>query len=341
MAKLTRRTFLAYGAGFGCLALGAEALGSGPLVRIGILGMDARGRSHLGALHKIPFARVAAICDRDPHKTVAALRSLPPTAFPPESHTDFGMLLDRPDIGLVVINVPPAHRLRMIEAAAAAGKNVVVEQPAVVTLEGAFLLRGLASRYGVSVEHLPSDAQWDRQGLASFLSAPHLGNVQRVEIHDVRASGAVAAVPVRDALEVASQVLGCGMPCRAVALGASGAVSPCDWSAEVELEPRGSGRRIGLHVSRQAFPKNLERSITFLVEGSRGSTRAVLESWLGAEDSAPVPIAWTRAVASVLNREDAAARTRRSAAACALTEILHRAQARGMVEFHANALLET
>lgn len=344
MAKLTRRRFLAYGTGLGCIALGGDSLGRSTLVKVGILGMNERGRGHLDALRKIPYARVTAICDRDPRKTAAAMRCLAPAAFAPEPHTDFRMLLERRDIDLLVINVPPGQRLRAIEAAAVAGKNVLVGQPAAITLEDAFRLRDMASRYAVSVEHLPADVQWDREGFASLLATSHLGTVQRVEIHDVRAASEnPPAVPPGDALEVASQIIGGGMPSRAAALRASGAVSPWNWSAEIELEPRGTGRRIGLHVSRQKFPAKLERSITFLAEGTGGSTQAVVESWLDAEDAGAVPIAWARAIASVplQDRQSAAARTLRTAAACALTEIVNRAQTRGLVDLNSNELLES
>ena len=324
MPRLTRRKFFAYGAGFGCLALGNDASRlAPPPTRVGMVGLGERGRSHLRALRSLRSAHVAAICDVNPGRMAAAVRSLT-AGTPPAAHTDFRQLLDCPDIDLVSISVPPSERMRIIQAAAQAGKNMVVEQSAAATLSEALQLQNLATRFSVSIEHIPSDPEWDREELVALLSIGKLGRVQRVEIHEVRAEPTGLSAPLVDALEVAAQLLTARMPRRSVALAASGMRAGWNASAEIELEtPAGAGY-LASHVTHQPLPKGLERSIYFSVQGSHGSARTVIECWRHESTTNQPSVQWARALwaANICNRRRWPEATRRTAATCAILEIL-------------------
>jgi predicted dehydrogenase len=170
----------------------------------------------------MPSAQVAAICDANPRRPAEAMRSFS-ASTPPAPQPDFRRILERPNVDLIAVSVPPSQRMHIVEAAAQAGKNIVIQQPAAATLLEAFQLRDLGLRHSVSIQHLPEHLAWDREALTALLSARHIGTVMRVEIRDVlAASQSGVPAPLLDALEVASQVLSTSMPRRAVALTASG-----------------------------------------------------------------------------------------------------------------------
>ena len=67
-APVDRRKVLKYGAGFG-LALAwpnSKVIGANEDIRVGVIGVNSRGKGHLSAYQKMGGVRVAAICDADP-----------------------------------------------------------------------------------------------------------------------------------------------------------------------------------------------------------------------------------------------------------------------------------
>ncbi|MDF1825390.1 MAG: Gfo/Idh/MocA family oxidoreductase [Verrucomicrobiales bacterium] len=67
-AAIDRRKVLKYGAGFG-LALAwpnSRVLGANDDIRVGIVGVNGRGKSHMDAFSKMSGVRVTALCDADP-----------------------------------------------------------------------------------------------------------------------------------------------------------------------------------------------------------------------------------------------------------------------------------
>ncbi|MDF1658553.1 MAG: Gfo/Idh/MocA family oxidoreductase [Verrucomicrobiales bacterium] len=67
-ASIDRRKVLKYGAGFG-LALAwpnSKVLGANDDIRVGIIGVNGRGKSHMDAYAKMSGVRVTALCDADP-----------------------------------------------------------------------------------------------------------------------------------------------------------------------------------------------------------------------------------------------------------------------------------
>lgn len=65
---INRRNVLKYGAGFG-LALAwpnSKVLGANDDIRVGIIGVNGRGKNHMDAFSKMGGVRVTALCDADP-----------------------------------------------------------------------------------------------------------------------------------------------------------------------------------------------------------------------------------------------------------------------------------
>jgi predicted dehydrogenase len=135
---LSRRAFLKTS----CLAAAGAALsarswaqihGANGDLRIAVVGLNGRGRSHLGSLAKIKGVRVVALCDADTAvlervKNTAAAEGGWPFARA-RTYVDLRELLASPDIDAITVATPNhLHALQGIWACEA-GKDVYIEKP--------------------------------------------------------------------------------------------------------------------------------------------------------------------------------------------------------------------
>ena len=132
MSDLSRRTFLktsalaAAGATLPARSWG-QILGSNSDIRVAVIGLNGRGKNHLGSLAKIPGVRVVAICDVD----TAILDKVKPTVKGGDvkTYVDLRQVYSSPDIDAVTIATPNHwHSLAAIWALQA-GKDVYLEKP--------------------------------------------------------------------------------------------------------------------------------------------------------------------------------------------------------------------
>jgi predicted dehydrogenase len=132
MHSFSRRTFLktsalaAAGAALPTTAW-AKALGANGDIRVAVIGLNGRGRNHLGSLAKIPGVRVVALCDADS----AVLAKVKPTVNGGnvKTYQDIRALLADKDVDAVTIATPNHwHSLAAIWALQA-GKDVYLEKP--------------------------------------------------------------------------------------------------------------------------------------------------------------------------------------------------------------------
>jgi len=101
-------------------------------VGVGVIGCGGIGRWHATSLRQLPGVRLVALADPDRAARDAAGRSFGVPAL--ESAAE---LLKRGDIELVSICTSPGAHAALIEAAAVAGKHVLVEKPMATTLADA------------------------------------------------------------------------------------------------------------------------------------------------------------------------------------------------------------
>lgn len=115
-------------------------LRGGEKVRIGLIGVGGRGRSHLFNLLKRTDVVVPAICDIDPEAISKSLKMIndagfeKPRTFTANEHSYLD-LLDLKDLDGVIISTPWLWHTRMIVDAMKAGKYAGVEVSAANTLE--------------------------------------------------------------------------------------------------------------------------------------------------------------------------------------------------------------
>ncbi len=132
MSPLDRRTFIkssaliAAGAGLPARAW-ARVRGSNGDLRVGVIGLNGRGRNHLSSLAKISGVRVVALCDPDS----ALLEKVKATVNGGnvKTYVDMREMFASPDIDAVTVATPNHwHSLAGIWAMQA-GKDVYLEKP--------------------------------------------------------------------------------------------------------------------------------------------------------------------------------------------------------------------
>ena len=153
MAPLTRRTFLKTSAvAVAGVALSARSWaqvpGANSDIRVAVVGLNGRGKSHLGSLRALPGVRVAALCDPDTAVLESAKRSLGASGASVATYVDLRELLASRDIDAITIAMPNHwHSLAGIWACQA-GKDVYVEKPVSHNVWEGRQLAAAAKKYG-------------------------------------------------------------------------------------------------------------------------------------------------------------------------------------------------
>lgn len=97
-------------------------------IKLGIIGYGFMGHEHENLLEKFEGAELIAVCDTNPQQLADAKQGV-------LSFADYQDLLKVEDINTVIISVPnPVHKEVAI-AAARAGKNIICEKPAAMSVE--------------------------------------------------------------------------------------------------------------------------------------------------------------------------------------------------------------
>ena len=105
----------------------------GGLMKVGIIGLGARGRDILGALTKLKMAEVAAICDT----YGAYLRRSSKFAPKAKQVPDYKAILEDNSIKAIIVATPTHKHKEIVLAALKAGKHVYCEAPVAHTIEDA------------------------------------------------------------------------------------------------------------------------------------------------------------------------------------------------------------
>lgn len=125
------------------------------MVGIGIVGIGFMGMIHYLAAQKVPGARVAALCSRDPKKLAGDWTGIKGNFGPPGTqmdlseqakYSDLDQLLADPNVQLVDLCVPNDQHAEMAIRALNAGKHVLVEKPIALSVEDADAMLEAASK---------------------------------------------------------------------------------------------------------------------------------------------------------------------------------------------------
>ena len=134
MNHFTRRTFLKNTALAGAAAaLSArswgQVAGANGDIRVAVVGLNGRGKNHLGSLAKISGVRLVAICDADTAVIAKTKKALGDAGASVRTYTDIRELLAATDIDAITIATPNHLHSLLAIWACQAGKDVYVEKP--------------------------------------------------------------------------------------------------------------------------------------------------------------------------------------------------------------------
>ena len=159
----------------------ANPTGANGDIRLGLIGLNGKGSSHLKNLLKMSGVRVAALCDVDPRVLERVAATIPETQLAPFKTTNARELIARPDIDAVMIVTSNHWHALLTVWACQAGKDVYVEKPMSRTVwEGRKMIEA-AAKYNRIVQvgtHYRSET-----GLAEairFLHEGQLGKIRHV-----------------------------------------------------------------------------------------------------------------------------------------------------------------
>ena len=128
----TRRQALKATAGFG-LALAwpnSKVLGANDDIRVGVIGANGRGKSHIDAWQKLNGVRCAAICDIDPKVLDARVtKSADVQGFAVQGYNDMREMFEKGDIDAMSSATPNHWHTLSGVWAMQAGKDCYVEKP--------------------------------------------------------------------------------------------------------------------------------------------------------------------------------------------------------------------
>ena len=161
MATTNRRHFLktsvlAAGVAVAAVPAVAQAQGAGDRVRVGIVGLRGRGKSHIEAIRQMEAENVelAALCDCDESVLASALDAYEKqTGQRPAAYKDLRKLLEDKSIDAVTYATPNHwHSLGVIWACQA-GKDVYVEKPGSHNIREGRKMVEAARKYQRMVQH--------------------------------------------------------------------------------------------------------------------------------------------------------------------------------------------
>ena len=145
---ITRRTFLkttalaAAGASLSARSW-SQVVGANGDIRIAVVGLNGRGKSHMEMFPAVPGVRVVALCDVDS----AVLARAAQRYSIPDTTADIRDLLSRSDIDAVTLATPNHWHALMGIWACQAGKDVYVEKPVSHSIWEGRQLAAAAAKY--------------------------------------------------------------------------------------------------------------------------------------------------------------------------------------------------
>jgi predicted dehydrogenase len=157
--------------------------GANDRLRIAVIGLNGRGRDHMGAWQKAENVEIAYLVDPDSNVLATALASLEKTS--PQKLTakgvaDIRTVLEDPSVDAISIAAPNHWHSLMTIWAAQAGKHVYVEKPLSHDIHEGRVVVEAQKKYGVVIQHgtqRRSDA-----GIAGLHEALKSGKLPRLKI---------------------------------------------------------------------------------------------------------------------------------------------------------------
>jgi predicted dehydrogenase len=185
----SRRRFLASSAAAGSLLItgtrtSRAVAGANDRVRIAVIGLNGRGKSHLAGFGAIPGVEIATVVDPDQKvldRTLAELaRKAGDAPLATKGEKDFRRVLDDKSIDAITVATPNHWHSLMTIMGAQAGKHVYVEKPlSHDVVEGRVAVEA-QKKYGVVVQH--GTQRRSNAGIAGLHEALKNGALPKLKI---------------------------------------------------------------------------------------------------------------------------------------------------------------
>jgi predicted dehydrogenase len=132
----SRRRFLRQAALGGALAfpavrrsLAAASGSPNEAIRLAVIGLGGKGKSHVKQVLSLRDVRLTALCDVDPERLAAQVEVAREAGLTPATATDPRRIFERKDVDAVIIATPNHWHAVLAVWACRAGKDVYVEKP--------------------------------------------------------------------------------------------------------------------------------------------------------------------------------------------------------------------
>ncbi len=188
---VSRRDFLKQAfAGAAALSLGGvtssfanssyqNVAGANDRIRIGIIGVNSRGRGIAKGLCKLPECEITYVCDVDSRaieRCQNSVRKITGTA--PKGERDLRVMLQKEDVDAVIIAMPDHWHAPAAIMAMQAGKHVYLEKPTSHNPAENELLMRAALKYGKVVQVGNQRRSWPN--VQAAIAEIHAGNIGKV-----------------------------------------------------------------------------------------------------------------------------------------------------------------
>lgn len=153
-------------------------------VGVGLVGSQFVSAIHFESFQRVPGAEVVAVCS----PTIEHVRTFADERHIPHWFVDYHKMFEMPEIEMVVLGLPNDLHCEAVEAAAAAGKHVVVEKPMAMNLSecdrmiAACRAAGVKLMYAEELCFTPKYVRLKQLVDSGALGKPHL--VKQSEKHD-------------------------------------------------------------------------------------------------------------------------------------------------------------
>ena len=184
-SAVDRRKVLKYGAGFG-LALAwpnSKVLGANEDIRMGIIGVNGRGKSHMDAFAKMKGVRVTALCDTDPAVLDARVNKMADVQeITVQGFADMREMFDDGDIDAMSTATPNHWHTLAGFWAIQAGKDAYVEKPISHNVwEGRQLVKLARKNQKICQGGTQSRSLGSIQAAVKFVQDGNLGKIKYVK----------------------------------------------------------------------------------------------------------------------------------------------------------------
>lgn len=182
---VSRRSAIKYGAGFG-LALAwpnSKVLGANDDIRVGVIGVNGRGRSHMSAYAKMKGVRVTALCDADPNVLDARVNKMADDQqITVQGFADMREMYDDGDIDVMSTATPNHWHTLSGFWAIQAGKDAYVEKPISHNVwEGRQLVKLARKNQKICQGGTQSRSMGSIQAAVKFVQDGGLGKIEYVK----------------------------------------------------------------------------------------------------------------------------------------------------------------